>query len=159
MLQDLPLELMTGNLTLVGGRVTVQRKQIHLAVLAVVCSTITIAFYPLTPASSAAPSTTVVAPNPTLGPTGPLRGAVGGAALGDIGGAIAGYLGLGAAIDAAIGGTVRRVNQAERSANQNRAAKQGAIQRAHNAATKELQSTDHTRAMGACLAARGYSVN
>ena len=159
MLQDLPLELMTGNLTLVGGRVTVQKQQIHLAVLAVVFSTITIAFYPLTSASSAAPSTTVVAPNPTLGPTGPLRGAVGGAALGDIGGAIEGYSGLGAAIDAAIGGTVRRVNQAERSANQNRAAEQGAIQRAHNAATKELQSTDHTRAMGACLVARGYSVN
>ncbi|TDJ60969.1 MAG: hypothetical protein E2O36_06870 [Proteobacteria bacterium] len=100
-----------------------------------------------------------VAPVPGVGPSALLKGTIGGAALGAIGGAIAGDPGIGAVIGAAIGGTIGLANQAERSTKQHASAVQAAAHSMQKAAVRAEQHSDYTRAMGACLVARGYAVN
>jgi len=102
---------------------------------------------------------TTVAPVPRVGPSALLKGTIGGAALGAIGGAIAGDPGIGAAIGAAIGGTIGLANQAERSTKQHASTAQAAAHSMRKAAVRAEQHSDYTRAMGACLFARGYAVN
>ncbi len=95
------------------------------------------------------------APPPPPGSSGPqgqvVRGAAGGAALGAVGGAIGGDAGKGAAIGAATGalfGTMRRARSAR---------EQDAQQQNYQAQVSQRQA-DFNRALGACLAARGYTV-
>lgn len=94
----------------------------------------------LAPAQSAAPQR-----------GGILRGAAGGAALGAVGGAIGGNAGKGAAIGAGVGalfGGMRRRGQARQ---------QQQMQQQQQAAIQQQQS-NYRRALGACLQARGYTV-
>jgi hypothetical protein len=101
-------------------------------------------FDPSTASASAPPP----APAPT---TGPGRGAARGAAVGAIGGAIGGNAGKGAAIGAATGavfGTMRRNDQIRQS-------------QAQQAAYSEqvgAQQQNYQRALGSCMAGRGYTV-
>jgi len=77
-------------------------------------------------------------------PAGPVRGALGGAALGAMGGAIAGDPGTGALIGAAVGGVVGLANEAKKRP---------------PARAVGSSPGDYNRAMGVCLVARGYTVN
>jgi Glycine zipper len=82
---------------------------------------------------------------------GMLRGAAGGAALGAAGGAIAGNAGKGAAIGAVVGtaaGGVRQRRRNEAAAGQQQANNQQASQ----------QMATFSRAVGACMTGRGYTV-
>ncbi len=95
------------------------------------------------------------APPPPPASSGPqgqvVRGAAGGAALGAVGGAIGGDAGKGAAIGAATGalfGTMRRARQAQ---------EQQAQQQAYQAQSAQSQA-NFSRALAACLSARGYTV-
>ena len=81
---------------------------------------------------------TVQAATPPQG--GVIRGAATGATVGVVGGAIAGDAGKGAAIGAATGGLIGGMRQASRATQQSSA---------HSA---------YTRALGACLNGRGYTV-
>jgi hypothetical protein len=82
---------------------------------------------------------------------GMLRGAAGGAALGAMGGAIAGDAGKGAAIGAVVGtaaGGLRQRRRNEAAASQQQANNQQASQ----------QMVTFSRAVGACMTGRGYTV-
>lgn len=81
-----------------------------------------------------------------------LKGGARGAALGAVGGAIAGDAGKGAAAGAAMGGLAggfRRRDEGRQQAAQ----QQTAVSQAANS-----RQSAYTRAVGACLEARGYSV-
>ena len=98
------------------------------------------------PTMAAAPAPVTAAPT-----TGMARGAARGAAAGAIGGAIGGDAGTGAAIGAATGavfGTMRR-NREIRQAQGQQAAQAQQMGQAHDA---------YNRALAACLAGRGYTV-
>jgi hypothetical protein len=82
---------------------------------------------------------------------GMLRGAAGGAALGAMGGAIAGDAGKGAAIGAVVGtaaGGMRQRRRNEAAAEQQQAGQQQVSQ----------QMATFSRAVGACMTGRGYTV-
>ncbi len=82
---------------------------------------------------------------------GVLRGAGRGAALGAIGGAIGGNAGRGAAIGAGVGalfGGIRRHEQEQQMMAQER----------QQQAAFAQQQASYTRALGACMSGRGYSV-
>ena len=82
---------------------------------------------------------------------GMFRGAAGGAALGAMGGAIAGDAGKGAAIGAVVGtaaGGLRQRRRNEAAASQQQANNQQASQ----------QMATFSRAVGACMTGRGYTV-
>jgi hypothetical protein len=92
-------------------------------------------------------------PPPSSAPPqgGVVRGGARGAALGAVGGAIAGDAGKGAAIGAATGalfGGMRRADQRRAEAAQ---------QQAYSTQAAQGQA-EFNRAMGACLAGRGYTV-
>ena len=91
-------------------------------------------------------------PPVSSGPQGQVvRGAAGGAALGAVGGAIGGDAGKGAAIGAATGalfGAMKRARQSQ---------EQQAQQQAYQAQGAQRQA-DFSRALAACLSARGYTV-
>jgi hypothetical protein len=90
-------------------------------------------------------------PPPKAPPGQVLRGAAGGAALGAVGGAIAGDAGTGAAIGAATGGLFGAMKrQSHVRQEQQVAAQQQAVTAQQHAA--------YERALGACLAGRGYTV-
>ena len=95
-------------------------------------------------------------PPPREAPQGGLfRGAARGAALGAVGGAIGGDAGKGAAIGAGVGslfGAMRRRDQRQREA-QAQANWAGQQQ-----ASNSRRRSEYNRAMGACLAGRGYTV-
>lgn len=76
------------------------------------------------------------------------RGATRGAAVGAVGGAIAGEAGKGAAIGAATGALFGGMRKADAQAQQQEQQQQVAAQ----------GSSAYTRAMGACLQGRGYTV-
>jgi Glycine-zipper domain len=81
-----------------------------------------------------------------------VRGAGRGAALGAVGGAITGNAGKGAAAGAAMGGLAggfRRRDERRQQANQ---------QQAGAASAAASQQNNYSRAISACLEARGYSV-
>ena len=83
---------------------------------------------------------------------GLVRGGARGAAVGAVGGAIAGDAGTGAAVGAATGaliGGMRRRDQA----------RQQQAQQAEVQAQNANQNAAYQRALGACLTARGYTVN
>jgi YMGG-like Gly-zipper len=82
---------------------------------------------------------------------GVLRGGARGAALGAVGGAIAGDAGKGAAIGAATGGLFGGMRQADQRRQQE------AVQAQYQAAASQQQAA-YTRALGACLTGRGYTV-
>ena len=86
---------------------------------------------------------------------GLVRGAARGAALGAVGGAIGGDAGKGAAIGAGVGalfGGMRRRDQ------QMREEQKRANWAAQRQAASSQRSSAYNRAMGACLAGRGYTV-
>jgi Glycine zipper len=90
-------------------------------------------------------------PPPQQQQGGMLRGAAGGAALGAMGGAIAGDAGKGAAIGAVVGtaaGGLRQRRRNEEAAGQQQANNQQASQ----------QMATFSRAVGACMTGRGYTV-
>jgi hypothetical protein len=97
------------------------------------------------------------APPPPQGTAGRpvLRGAGRGAAVGAVGGAIAGDAGKGAAIGAATGGLIGGIRRADEhaSAQQQQQQAQAAQQQA-----LAQGSSAYTRALGACLQGRGYTV-
>jgi hypothetical protein len=82
---------------------------------------------------------------------GMIRGAAGGAALGAMGGAIAGDAGKGAAIGAVTGTVIGGVRQRRR----NEAA--AGQQQANNQQASQEMAT-YSRAVGACMTGRGYTV-
>ncbi|HEX6114457.1 MAG TPA: glycine zipper family protein [Geminicoccaceae bacterium] len=96
-----------------------------------------------------------MAPAAASAPTGQgevLRGAARGAALGVVGGAIAGDAGKGAAIGAGVGATGGLFNRMGASRAQQQQQQQ--VQAAYQA-----QGQEFSRAFGACMAGRGYTVN
>ena len=82
---------------------------------------------------------------------GVVRGGARGAAVGAVGGAIAGDAGKGAAIGAATGGLFGGMRQADQRRQQE------AAQAQYQAAASQQQAA-YTRALGACLTGRGYTV-
>ena len=120
-------------------------------------------FDPSNPQMAQAPPT--AAPPPSTEPQqgGVLRGAGRGAAIGVVGGAIAGNAGKGAAIGAAsgalIGGFRRRDQQRRQDAQQQQyqAQQQQAQAQQQQAAAQGRDS--YNRALAACLRGRGYTVN
>jgi hypothetical protein len=91
-------------------------------------------------------------PPPPAPTTGAVRGAARGAAIGAVGGAIGGNAGRGAAIGAGTGatfGAIRRNDQI----------RQGQAQQAAHAQQTGQQMESFNRAVAACLAGRGYTVN
>ena len=94
-------------------------------------------------------------PQPPPGSSGPqgqvVRGAAWGAALGAVGGAIGGDAGKGAAIGAATGALFGAMKRARR------AQAEQAQQQNYQAYTAQSQA-NFNRALGACLAGRGYTV-
>jgi hypothetical protein len=92
-----------------------------------------------------------------------LRGGARGAAVGAVGGAIGGDAGKGAAIGAATGaliGGIRRRDQMEREAQQQRSyQQQQAAAQANQDSANAAQRNQYNRAMTACLQGRGYTVN
>jgi len=98
------------------------------------------------------PSMAQAAPAPVPAPQGGVvRGGARGAALGAVGGAIAGDAGKGAAIGAATGGLFGGMRQADQRRQQE------AAQAQYQAAASQQQAA-YTRALGACLMGRGYTV-
>ena len=98
------------------------------------------------------PSMSQAAMAPAQAPQGGVvRGGARGAAVGAVGGAIAGDAGKGAAIGAATGalfGGMRRADQSRQ---------QQAAQAQQQAAASQQQAA-YSRALGACLTGRGYTV-
>lgn len=90
-------------------------------------------------------------PAPSTAKGGAGRGAAGGAALGAAVGAIAGSAGTGAAIGAASGGIIGGARKQKSKKEQEQSAQQ------QTAAIEQKQS-DYTRAYGACMEGKGYSV-
>jgi hypothetical protein len=92
-----------------------------------------------------------------------LRGGARGAAVGAVGGAIGGNAGKGAAIGAATGaliGGIRRRDQMEREAQQQRSyQQQQAAAQANQGSANAAQRDKYNRARTACLQGRGYTVN
>ncbi len=92
---------------------------------------------------------------PTSGPEprgGVLRGAGRGAVVGVVGGAIGGNVGKGAAIGAGVGALFGGMRQ-RRQRDQQQAQQQ------QQQAAYSQQQANYTRALGACMSGRGYSVN
>ncbi len=87
---------------------------------------------------------------------GVVRGAARGAAVGAVGGAIAGDAGRGAAIGAAAGGLMGGFRRRDQQARQQQ--EQQNYQRQQAAALQQGRDA-YNRAYGACLGARGYTVN
>lgn len=81
-----------------------------------------------------------------------VRGAAGGAALGAVGGAIGGDAGKGAAIGAGVGGLFNGMRRYRSDQEQSQMQSQ-------QAAANAQQMSGFNRAMGACLQARGYTVD
>lgn len=118
---------------------------------------------PTRPTAAAAPP-----PPPPPATAGPgdgamLRGAARGTVVGVVGGAIAGDAGKGAAIGAASGaliGGVRRRDQMQQQQQQQNQYYQQQQQAAHaQTQAHNAQVQTYNRALGACLQARGYTVN
>jgi hypothetical protein len=84
-----------------------------------------------------------------------LRGAAGGAALGAVGGAIAGKAGKGAAIGAAGGGLLGVMRRNDQVRQEQNAHQQWAQQ---NVAQYEQNRSSWVRGVKACLTGRGYTV-
>ncbi len=82
---------------------------------------------------------------------GALRGAGRGAALGAIGGAIGGNAGRGAAIGAGVGGLFGGMRQRDRNS-------QIYAQQNQQQAAYAQRQESYSRALGACMSGRGYSV-
>lgn len=119
---------------------------------------------PTRPTAAAAPPP----PPPPSSTAGPgdgqmLRGAARGAVVGVGVGAIAGDAGKGAAIGAAsgalIGGVRRREQMNQQQQQQNQYYQQQQQQAAAQAQASSAQMQTYNRALGACLQARGYTVN
>ena len=100
-------------------------------------------FDPMQQQSAAAP--------PAQKKGGAVKGAAGGAAVGAVGGAIAGDAGKGAAIGAATGGVIG-------AARRNKANKEQEKQAQQQAAQLDQKRNEYSRAWGACLEGKGYSV-
>ena len=98
------------------------------------------------------PSMAQGAPAPAPAPQGGVvRGGARGAAVGAVGGAIAGDAGKGAAIGASAGGLFGGMRQADQRRQQE------AAQAQYQTAASQQQAA-YTRALGACLTGRGYTV-
>jgi hypothetical protein len=93
-------------------------------------------------------------PPPPGGPS-PLRGAGRGAAVGAVGGAIAGDAGKGAAVGAATGALFGGMRRADQQAQYQQQQQQAQVAQQQAAAQG---SSTYTRALGACLQGRGYTV-
>ncbi|MGI9493545.1 MAG: YMGG-like glycine zipper-containing protein [Geminicoccaceae bacterium] len=93
---------------------------------------------------------------PTDSGPGVVGGAARGAALGAVAGAIGGNAGKGAAIGAATGGLFGGMKKSD---SRNQAAQQQRQANAQYDAHMAQQRQGYNRALGACLAARGYTVN
>lgn len=85
-----------------------------------------------------------VAPPPAQKKGGVLRGALAGAAVGGIAGSLGGEAGGGAAVGGALGATAGGIRQSRQNA-----ANRGAAQASYDS---------YSRAYGACLTGRGYTV-
>ena len=107
-------------------------------------------FDPAARATASTPPPTREAPKGGL-----LRGAGGGAALGAIGGAIAGNAGKGAAIGAAGGGLLGVMRRNDQVRQEQNAHQQWAQQ---NVAQYEQNRSSWVRGVKACLTGRGYTV-
>jgi hypothetical protein len=102
------------------------------------------------------PKPSVAPPPPSSEPQGHMvRGAARGAAVGVVGGAIAGDPGKGAAIGAASGALIGGMRRRD----ERRAQEQQYEQATAQQQAMQAQGNDaYTRALGACLAGRGYTV-
>jgi hypothetical protein len=94
-------------------------------------------------------------PQGARGGPSPLRGAGRGAAVGAVGGAIAGDAGTGAAVGAATGALFGGMRRADEQARQQQQQQQAQAAQQQAAAQG---SAAYTRALGACLQGRGYTV-
>ena len=107
-----------------------------------------------------APQTAQASPPSQPPPAGsggpsPLRGAGRGAAVGAVGGAIAGDAGKGAAVGAATGALFGGMRRADQQAQHQQQQQQAQVAQQQAAAQG---SSAYTRALGACLQGRGYTV-
>ncbi len=120
-------------------------------------------FDPSRAGAAAAPPPPPPPPQQEARQGGLLRGGARGAAVGAVGGAIGGDAGKGAAIGAATGaliGGIRRRDQMEREAQQQRSyQQQQAAAQASQGSANAAQRDKYNRAMTACLQGRGYTVN
>lgn len=94
-------------------------------------------------------------PAPPSGGPSAVRGAARGAAIGAVGGAIGGDAGKGAAIGAATGALFGGMRKADEQARYQQ--QQQAYAQQQHAASAQASSA-YTRALGACLQGRGYTV-
>ncbi len=108
-----------------------------------------------------APVAVVYPEHPEPGLTGPIVGAAGGAAAGAAIGAVAGDPGKGAAIGAASGAIAGAVKEIVDAEHEERARREDAAAQAVALASEQADAdrlrSNYTRAISACLEARGYS--
>lgn len=120
-------------------------------------------FDPMNVQAAQAPAAAAPPPAQEAPQGGVLRGGARGAAVGAVGGAIAGDAGKGAAIGAAtgalIGGFRRRDQQRRQQQQQQNYQQQQAQAQTQNQASLSARQDAYNRALSACLAGRGYTVN
>ena len=119
-------------------------------------------FDPANPRVAMPPPPPTYSGQPQAPQGGMLRGAMGGAALGAVGGAIGGNAGEGAAIGAGVGalfGLMRRAQSMEQQQQQQQ--QQAQVQQSYMAQQQAAMAqgrSNYNRAFGACMSARGYTV-